>query len=192
MRAQTPAVIAAVALLAAAQGATAHEGKFGEGFRSTVSGIEPPQPGLLVEVIDGGELVSVRNWTNREVVLEGPDGEPLLRFSHEGVHEWREGEWRFLTRGTSHAWHDRRVHWSGPPPHESGHVADWRIPGTIDGERFVIEGFIGYTAPAPAARDGGISRPIVAAAAFAGVLAVAALALPLVRRKGEGARETRR
>jgi hypothetical protein len=61
------------------------------------------------------------------------------------------------------------------------------IPGTADGKPFVIRGFIGYTKAAGERGDEkGLSAVATAGIVAVGLLALAALALPLVLRKDKG------
>lgn len=183
------AVLGCVALVLAAE-ASAHGTAPGEGFRSTVSGIRPLVPGLLVRVLDGDKL-SVRNWSGQTVVIEGSDGKALYRFADGAVSRRTEAGWRVVRRGDSHTWHEARVHWSGPEPENSGVVARFEIPGTAGRTPFVIAGFIGYRAPATSERsDSGIPAwAIVALVAF-GLAVLLGLALTSkLRREGEAAVE---
>ncbi len=148
------AVVLTVALAAPAAG-QAHVTGAHTGFVATVSGIDPPLPGLLVQVLGGHERLSVRNWTQASVVIFDGRGGTAAR----------------LAPGESRTWADPRVRYSGPTPKEEGLVRNWQIRGEADGKAFTIAGFLGYRPPAEAA--GG------------GVLVVAALALPLWKRKGE-------
>jgi hypothetical protein len=174
----------ALALACPAAGAahgTGHE----EGFLSTVSGIEPPVPGLLASVVGGDQLLSIRNWSGRSVVLLGADGQPYLRFSGNRVERRTNGGWGLVKLGSSYAFHDSRIHAVGPPPERSGVVHNWRVMGTANGRPFAIEGFLGYRAPAAPPDDGGLPAWAPVAAAGVGVLAVVALALAHRRRRGE-------
>jgi hypothetical protein len=159
-------------VLLAPAGAGAHEEGPHTGFVATVSGIEPPQLGLLVTVLGGHERLSLRNLTPKTVVIFAEGGEPRLR----------------LAPGRSGSVSDPRIGSSGPPPDEGEFVKDWRIPGEADGERFEIVGFLGYRAPATGQEDDGSALPAWGVALLGvGVLVViVALALPLGRRKGEG------
>ena len=165
--------------LAAAPGAQAHTTGIHTGFVATVSGIDPPLPGLLVRVVGGHERLSVQNWTQKTVTLYDQDGRVAAR----------------LAPGEGHDWADPRIDWQGPPPGGETRLRDWRIEGEADGERFAIEGFLGYRPPAEAAGEDdaatgsgwpGWATPAVLVGG--GLLAAAALALPLLRRKGEGVR----
>jgi hypothetical protein len=166
--------------LCAAHG-TGHQ----EGFRSTVSGIEPAVPGLLVSVVGGDQLLSVRNWSGRRVVLLGADGRPFLRFSGNRVERRTDGRWELVKQGSSYAFHDPRIHVVGPPPERSGLVRNWRVAGIANGRPFAIKGFLGYSGPAAPTDDGGLPAWAPVAAAGVGVLALAALALAHRRRRGE-------
>jgi len=163
-----------VLLVAAAwtTGASAHTIGTHTGFVSTVSGIEPRLPGLLVNVLGGHQRLSVRNWTQKTIVIFDEQGRPAVR----------------LEPGEGHAWPDRRIGYSGPPPEREGLVKKWRIPGEADGRPFQIAGFLGYRPPAGSAPAGNAGLPtwgIVLAGAVGAVVVAAALALPLWRRKGE-------
>jgi hypothetical protein len=159
------------ATLVCAASAVAHEGGEHTGFVSTVSTIDPPQLGLLVRVVGGHESLSVRNLTKKRVVILGETGQPTLQ----------------LAPGRSGSVRDRRIGSTGPPPAEGEFVKNWRIPGRAGGAPFEIVGFLGYRAPV----DEGPADWTVPAWAIAlaivvgGSLVTAALALPLIRRKGE-------
>ena len=141
------------------------------GFVSTVSGIEPRQLGLLVTVLGGHERLSVRNLTRKTVVIFDQDGGEALR----------------LAAGDSGTMTDPRIGSTGPPPEEGEFVRDWRISGEANGEPFEIVGFLGYRPP-PAASDddSGLPRWAIPAAVGGAIVLVVALALPLLRREGEG------
>jgi hypothetical protein len=177
MRRSGALLACALAGLVCAATAPTHEDTPGTGFQSRVSLIEPLVPGLLAEVLGGDELLSVRNWSGKTVVLRGADGRPFLRFSGNVVSRNDGAGWRVVERGTSHVWHDPRIHATGPPPDREGLVRNWRIRGTADGKPFAIVGFLGYRPPqrAPAAK--GFPRT---AAAVAGLTALVAVAAGLV------------
>jgi hypothetical protein len=161
-------------LLASAAGADAHPTGTHTGFVATVSGIEPPQLGLLVEVLGGHERLAVRNLTQKTVVIFDERGRPALR----------------LAPGELGSIADPRIGSTGPPPEEGEFVKDWRVPGEADGQPFEIVGFLGYRPPAAAeaerTEEAGLPAWAIALAALAGALVVAAaLALPLRRREGE-------
>lgn len=154
-------------MLALPGAACAHGTRY-EGFHAVVERVDPQLPGLLVTVLDGDERLSVRNWTGEPVVLLDARGRPLAR----------------LAPGASRAWHEPRIHASGPPPERTGVVRRWRIRGRAGGRPFAIHGFLGYAAPAtaPETDEGRRTLAIVGLT----LVVLGALALPLVvRRKGE-------
>jgi hypothetical protein len=177
--------VACALALACPAASAAHGTGHADGFRSTVSGIGPAVPGLLVSVVGGDQLLSIRNWSGRSVTLLAADGRPFLRFSANRVERRADGRWELVKQGSSYAFHDSRIHVVGPPPDRSGFVRDWRVRGIADGRPFVIEGFLGYQAPAAPADADGLPAWAPVAAAGVGVLAVAALALAHRRRRGE-------
>ena len=140
------------------------------GLASRVSTVEPPLPGLVVDVIGGHERLSVRNWTRTTVVIYDGEGRPLAQ----------------IAPGESRAWREPRIGWSGAPPDREGLVRRWRIPGRTADRPFEIVGFLGYRKPlSESDEDGTPTWAIVAAAGIAVLLVAAGLALSLVRREGE-------
>src|SRR5688572_3063623 len=108
-------LLVALALLAAGD-AHAHTTGIHTGFVSTVSGVDPPLPGLLVRVVGGHERLSVQNWTEKTVVLFDGQGAVAAR----------------LAPGERRAWADPRIGWEGPPPEGETRLRDWRIEGEAD------------------------------------------------------------
>ncbi len=151
-----------------APGGLAHGTGTHVGFVSTVSTIDPPLHGLLVRVIGGHEHVSVTNLTDKSIVIFDDQGDPLVR----------------IAPGETEVWREPRVGATDEPPEREGLVRNWRIPGTADGERFEIVGFLGYRPPPGASSpdDGPSTRTIVLAAAVGALVIAAAIAVPLVRR----------
>jgi hypothetical protein len=174
VRAVSALLASSLAALASAAGASAHEGGTHSGFISTVSTIDPFIPGLLVRVIGGHERLSVTNLTRKTVVILDAGGQPVAR----------------IPPGENRVWSEPRVGATEEPPEREGLVRNWRIPGTIDGEPFEIVGFLGYRPPpGERAEEDGSGLPdwaIAVVAAGGALLLMAALALPLRRRKGEG------
>jgi hypothetical protein len=157
--------------LACAAGAHAHGGGQHTGFASQVSVIDPFLPGLLAQVLGGHERLSVTNLTDRTVVILDDRGEALVR----------------IPPGETEVWAEPRIGATEEPPEEEGLVRNWRIPGTAGGEPFEILGFLGYRPPPAAAGvdGGGLPTWAVVLAGAAGALVVAAaVAVPLVRRRG--------
>ena len=98
--------------------------------------------------------------------------------------------WRRVSTGRTYQWHDHRTQWmrGEPPPvvaaapRRPHHVFDWRVPGTADGKRFAITGFLGYSPPAadpiatpPPSTDDGDPSWAVPVAVAGGMLALLAL-----------------
>jgi hypothetical protein len=164
----TFAALVAAALLTATS-AQAHRTGTHTGFQSTVSYIEPQLPGLLVQVLGGHEQLSVANLTRKNVVILDERGRPVAR----------------IAPGRTRVWPEPRIGSTEPPPEREGLVRNWRIPGTADGRPFAIVGFLGYRPPASESDDGDVVWA-VAIVAGVGVLIAAALALPFLRREGEG------
>ena len=138
-----PAVLLALLVAGAAH---AHTTGIHTGFVATVSGVDPPLPGLVVRVVGGHERLSVQNWTQATVVLYREDGGVAAR----------------LGPGEGAAWADPRIGWEGPPPDGETRLRDWRIEGEADGEPIAIEGFLGYRpagAPAGTTPRGPAGRP---------------------------------
>lgn len=168
MRASTLSSVTLVALLSAVS-AHAHGLGSHTGFVSTVSTIEPNVPGLLVRVLGGHEQLSVSNLTRQNVVIFDANGRALQR----------------IPAGRTRVWADPRIGSDEAPPEREGLVRYWRIPGTADGERFEVVGFLGYRPP-PAARDDAQGVPWWAYLAAAGLGAlVLAAAVIMPRRRAE-------
>ena len=99
-------------------------------------------------------------------------------------------EWKAVAAGVSYSWHDHRVHWMSPAyPRKveeakdvEHHIFDWKVPGTVDGERLAIAGSLDYVPPDD---DGGSTSVLLAwiAAALVVALAGGALAWYLARRR---------
>jgi hypothetical protein len=183
--------------------AVAHGDGAALGYRSKVVRVTPSLSGLEVHVIDGDDQLELTNTGGREIVVEGYEGEPYLRFSREGVFENQRSpaaylnderfgnvevpatadpkappDWKAVAAGVSYSWHDHRVHWMSPAyPRKveeakdvEHHVFDWKVPGTVDGERLAIAGSLDYVPPG----EGGSSYVLVSWIAAALVLTAAA------------------
>jgi hypothetical protein len=128
---------ALLAALVACPAAVGHGDGAARGYTSTVTTITPKLDGLTVQVLQGDDRLDVRNGSGRELVIEGYEGEPYLRFSADGgvfrnanspatyLNEDRYGavdvpasasktatpRWTRVARGRSYDWHDHRIHW---------------------------------------------------------------------------------
>jgi hypothetical protein len=117
-------------------------------------------PGVSVTILDGDRSlrVGVRGVT---VVLHGDLGEPMLRIGPHGAWVNRASVtavaeklirpshgWAQIASTASYTWHEHRL---APPPFgsETGPVARFTIPATIDGHAVTIGGtFLRYQRPA--------------------------------------------
>lgn len=157
--------VAAAALLAAAQPASAHDlgGRQPTDIRARVVRVEPPIGGLDVRMIDLGTRVELRNRTTADVVVLGYDGEPYLRVGPAGAFENTRSPatflnrtfnptervpsfsdaaarpvWRRIDGGQIVRWHDHRAHAS------RARVAhgplQWRIPLRVDARAVSVVG----------------------------------------------------
>lgn len=136
------AVLAAGLLLAAPAAAHGPLGG-GQGYVSTVAGLEPNVLGVLVSVLGGDDRLRLVNYSGKTIVVLGYAGEPFLRFQKSGVYEnasspatylGRERDpakarvpasadpkapprWRKVGAGVaSYVWHDHRIHWTKAQP----------------------------------------------------------------------------
>jgi hypothetical protein len=132
-----------IAALATPASSTAHRGSAGKGYVSTIAGLVPNVLGVSVNVLGGDDRLRLSNYSDKNVVILGYEGEPYLRFTRSGVFEnirspaaylnrfrYPAGlapgaadaaappEWRRVRPGVSFEWHDHRIHWTGkrPPP----------------------------------------------------------------------------
>lgn len=196
----------------------AHGDGAAQGYASSVTAVLPATPSLSAAVLDGDDRLQLRVGGDHVVVIEGYEGEPYLRFTPAGVFRntrspavylnddrYGSGEtppradagvsptWeRVAAGGRPYDWHDHRIHWmseSYPPVvqaarDEAHHILDWVVTGTIDGAPLSIRGRLDYR-PLPGQR---FPRVLLVPLA---VLAVAAVALPAVRRQRAAAEEGR-
>jgi hypothetical protein len=96
--------------------------------------------------------------------------------------------WEEVAPRERYDWHDHRIHWMSrelPPKVEATkdqaqHVFDWKVPGTIDGEPFAIEGSLDYSPPPS-------GNPLGLALGFAAAIGVVALIVVILRlRRSQG------
>ena len=123
--------------LVACPAAAGHGNPAVRGYTSTVKTITPKLAGLTVQVLQGDDQLHVRNDSGRELVIEGYEGEPYLRFDARGgvyrnesspatyLNTERYGgadvpasasktappRWERVSRGNAYDWHDHRIHW---------------------------------------------------------------------------------
>jgi hypothetical protein len=133
------ALAVAVAALIVCPAAFSHGGGAALGYRSTVVEVTPSVSGLEVHVVDGDDQLELTNTGGREIVINGYEGEPYLKFTQEGIFENQRSpaahlnderygdvevpasadpkaspDWKAVAAGVSYAWHDHRVHWMSP------------------------------------------------------------------------------
>jgi hypothetical protein len=112
-----------------------------------------------------GDQILLNNLSRTPVVILDPAGRPFIR----------------VPTGESHTWHDTRVVSSGDPPADAQVVKQWRIPGRAGAKRFEITGFLGWIPP-PESADEGVSRLVLAGAAF-GLVALSLAGVFLLGRR---------
>jgi hypothetical protein len=137
---RTLLLIGSLVALAWCPAALAHGGGV-PGFVATLT--STPPTGVTVVVKDGDDRLRLQNRSGSEVVVQGYDGEPYLRFARDGVYrnasspatylnEDRYGQavlpasadpkaeprWEKVADGDVYEWHDHRIHWMSPesPP----------------------------------------------------------------------------
>jgi hypothetical protein len=131
-------------------------------YRSTVDGIDPASDGVRAEIVGGDAFLELSVGEGHEVMVEGYQGEPYLRFNPDGtvernlrspatyVNESRDGavdlpdgvdaetaetaepDWQPVADGGTYAWHDHRVHWMGGERPEGAEPGDWTRPWAVD------------------------------------------------------------
>lgn len=174
LRVSIVAAVAIVLALLTATPASAHtiSGPKPTDYRSRVLSMTPEVPGISVKVVDLGAKFELTNRTDSEVVVLGYEGEPYLRIGPNGVFEnlhsqatyinrTRQGgtvpvgvdtspdakpEWKKISDGNSHRWHDHRIHWMGaqlPPavaaaPGQFDHISTQRIIFQHNGQDVIV------------------------------------------------------
>jgi hypothetical protein len=137
-------VVVAVALLAPAAVTTADAHQGNPNYRSVISAVTPPVPGLRVQVLNLDDRLELQNTSGKTVVIEGYDGEPYARLLADRTVEVNErspafylnddrfaavkvpksarsdapAKWHVIDRAGRFDWHDHRIHWmakSRPP-----------------------------------------------------------------------------
>lgn len=113
-------------------------------YRTYITEITPPVPGLSVEVLEFADRLLLRNHTGQTVTVYGYSGEPYARVQANGTTEQNvrspavylntsfyadvtvppsanasaPPKWAVLDRTGELEWHDHRIHWMSPvkPP----------------------------------------------------------------------------
>jgi hypothetical protein len=145
-RAATVLAAAGTVLLASAQPASAHTigGVQATNYRSHITSVTPPVPGVTIRLRDLGRRVELVNHTSQDVVILGYQDEPYLRVGPAGVFENRRSpslyqnkvttgtstitplppqanptappDWHRRGGGRTVSWRDQRVRWEGADP----------------------------------------------------------------------------
>jgi hypothetical protein len=128
-------LVAAMAVLASAQAASAHES--GENFLSVVNSVRPTIAGLKIGVAERDEALRLVNKTGKTIEVRGYEGEPYLLVLPNGVVKINDNsptrylnedryaqtsapksaspkappDWRTLAKNGTVEWHDHRIHW---------------------------------------------------------------------------------
>jgi hypothetical protein len=117
-------------------------------------------PGVSVSILDGDRSLSLK-VPRGLLVIRGDLGEPMLRISAAGSWANRASPtaaaeklvspgrgWKRVASGGSFAWHEHRL---APPPYDGGNtgpVAQFAIPATLDGRPVDLGGtFVRYRRP---------------------------------------------
>jgi hypothetical protein len=144
-------LVLAICALAAPGAALAHGST---AYVATVRAIEPPLPGVRVQIARGFQVV-LTSRRRGAVVVEGAQGAPTWRFGRAGVaanlSQGGRPEWVVVTSKHTFAWPDARA--AKPEvaplavrrgPGKSHHVAEWRIPLRADGRTYEVVGSLDY------------------------------------------------
>ncbi len=178
MRRLLPLIVAAAVLFGPAAPASAHSGDTAAGtnFRTTITGISAPEPGLAVRTVEAGAQLELTNETGHSIEVLGYQGEPYLDVRPDGSWEnvnspaaylnetatfdhpvpasadpTAPPSWRKLSGSTTVRWHDRRTHWlETSRPAEARHLRDWVVPLREQVRTFEVRGTLSWEPP-PAA-----------------------------------------
>ena len=115
----------------------------GQGYVSTVAGLEPNVLGVFVSVLGGDDRLRLVNYSGKTIDVLGYKGEPFLRFGKDGVYQNLRSPATYLSSvrdpakaqlpasadpkaaprwqqvaaaGESFVWHDHRIHWTEAEP----------------------------------------------------------------------------
>jgi hypothetical protein len=138
-------VAVAGAVLAPATPAFAHGGDTSgaTAYRTRITGISAPEPGLTVRMVEAGARLELSNETGHAIEVLGYSGEPYLEIRPDGTYQnvnspaaylnetlnfdtplpadadpTAPPAWRQISTSTTVRWHDQRTQWlsSGLPP----------------------------------------------------------------------------
>ena len=198
------AVVAALAALVLHAGPAGADPPRPTDYRSTVTGFDPATGVVRAEIVGGDTFLQLTVDDGHEVVVDGYNREPYLRFRADGtvernrnspatyLNDSRQGDvevpasattdaeprWEQVATGGDYAWHDHAIHWMGegaPPGKGPGDVIqDWSLDLTVDGTPTTVSGRLVWAEPVS-------PLPWLALALLAGGAVVAAARL-LARR----------
>jgi hypothetical protein len=164
------AVVAALAALVLHAGPAGADPPRPTDYRSTVTGFDPATGVVRAEIVGGDTFLQLTVDDDHEVVVDGYNREPYLRFRADGtvernrhspatyLNESRTGQvtlpaeadeearpdWERVGSGGTYAWHDHRIHWMGagrPQGLQPGDkVQDWTVSLVVDGTPATITG----------------------------------------------------
>lgn len=109
-------------------------------YRSYITAVDPPVPGLQLEVLEFADRLQLRNHTGQTVTIYGYSGEPYARVLANGTTEENlrspavylnqnfygqvtvpaqanpdaRPRWSVIDRTGQFQWHDHRIHWMSP------------------------------------------------------------------------------
>ena len=127
--------LAAAALLLGPAAASAHQGN--PNYRSTVTRVTPPVPGVQLSVLNYDDRLALHNTSGQDITVFDYKGKPYAQVLADGtvrvntaseayyLNEDRTGQgdvpanlpatprWKTLSRAARFEWHDHRMHWMG-------------------------------------------------------------------------------
>lgn len=148
---------ATVCAVAPASAAWAHgaDSPAGTNYRTEITGVHPPLPGVRVRLIEAGTALELTTVGDQPVRVLGYAGEPYLEVRPDGVYENARSSaaalepdpagtmagpasadpngpprWRRVAGGTVARWYDQRMTWDRARPVGSGspRVRAWTVP----------------------------------------------------------------
>ncbi|HTU78975.1 MAG TPA: hypothetical protein VMF09_09475 [Solirubrobacteraceae bacterium] len=179
-------------------------------YRSIVTGVTPAQPGLRVKVVQYADRLLLTNHTGETVTIYGYQHEPYARLLADGTVELNTRsrayylnqnffglirvppsasptappDWVVVENRGELEWHDHRIHWMLPgiPPQVTNRsrrtkIFDWTVPISVGAEPAAIHGELFWVPEEDWA-------PLALFAGLGGLVAIVAVIVVLVRRRG--------